>query len=67
MGRSVGSLNMYNDPEVIAICTKCNLPSKTCNKRCHHFEAELKRITEERRNENRRQRNTVQFQSEQTV
>lgn len=59
MGRPIGSLNMYNDPEVIAICTKCNLPSKTCNKRCHHFEAELKRITEERQNANRRQRNTV--------
>ena len=67
MGRPAGSLNMYKDPEVIAICTKCDLPSKTCNKRCHHFEAELKRITEERQNARKQQRISVQFQSEQTI
>lgn len=59
MARPIGTPNLVNQQDVIDICTKCNLPSKTCNKRCHHFESEYKRLMEEAKNARKQQRNPV--------
>ena len=59
MGRPAGSPNITNQKAIIEICEKCNLPPKTCNKRCRRFENEYKRIMEEARNANKQQRNPI--------